>query len=88
MSKSGKPLQRYFPEVAALLGGLSHPRFVLDGELVIAAGGGFSFEALQARLHPAQSRILRLSQETPASFILFDRLSDDDGRSPGRGAIA
>ena len=81
VSKSGKPLGRYFPEVAGLLGGLAQERFVLDGELVIAADGGFSFEALQARLHPAESRIRRLASETPASFILFDRMTDDAGLS-------
>jgi len=74
MSKSGKPLGRYFPEVVALLGALGEKRFVLDGELIVAVGGGLSFAALQARLHPAASRIEKLARETPAQLVLFDAL--------------
>jgi ATP-dependent DNA ligase len=77
-SKSGKPLERFFPEVAAMLAGLRCRRFVLDGELVIATGEAVSFAALQARLHPAASRIRRLAAETPAQFMLFDCLAQDD----------
>lgn len=73
-AKSGKPLTRYFPEVATMLAGLSADRFVVDGELVIEVDGDLSFDALQMRLHPAESRIQRLSRETPARFILFDIL--------------
>jgi ATP-dependent DNA ligase len=79
MSKSGKPLERFFPEVAAMLARLHTPRFVLDGELIIPIGERLSFGALQSRLHPAASRIAKLSVETPAEFILFDCLYD--GRS-------
>ena len=78
MSKSGKPLQRFFPEVAAMLGQLDADRFVLDGELLIELGGMLSFDALQARLHPAPSRIAKLSAETPAQLMLFDCLEDRD----------
>jgi ATP-dependent DNA ligase len=74
-AKSGKPLGRYFPEVVAMLSELSAETFVLDGELVIARGGSLSFEALQMRLHPAESRIRRLAAETPARLILFDCLT-------------
>jgi ATP-dependent DNA ligase len=74
MSKSGKPLQRYFPEVAATLLDLKERRFVVDGELVVPKGRTLSFASLQARLHPAASRIARLSGETPAELILFDCL--------------
>jgi len=74
MSKSGKPLERYFPELAAALRGLAEDRFVVDGEIVVPIGGTLSFAALQARLHPAASRIAKLSQETPAQLILFDCL--------------
>ncbi|MEO5810188.1 MAG: ATP-dependent DNA ligase [Sphingomicrobium sp.] len=81
MSKSGKPLGRYFPEVAAGLTAL--PDCVLDGELIIPAGSSLSFEALQLRLHPAVSRIARLSQETPALLMLFDCLE-----APDTGALA
>jgi ATP-dependent DNA ligase len=75
-AKSGKPLTRYFPEIAALLGHLKPKRFVLDGELLIPVGKTLSFNALQMRLHPAQSRIDRLSRETPALLMCFDMLQD------------
>jgi ATP-dependent DNA ligase len=71
-AKSGKPLGRYFPEMIEALRALDADNFVLDGELVIPAGGSLSFDALQMRLHPAESRIRRLAAETPALFILFD----------------
>jgi ATP-dependent DNA ligase len=74
-SKSGKPLGRYFPDVVAMLADLDQERFVLDGELIIAAGDGLSFAALQMRLHPAESRVRKLAAETPASFMLFDCLA-------------
>lgn len=80
-SKSGKPLGRYFPDVVSLLKTLPVDRFVLDGELTIPVDGVLSFEALQMRLHPAASRVNRLAAETPATFILFDCLVDDRGRS-------
>jgi ATP-dependent DNA ligase len=75
VSKSGKPLGRYFPEIIAMLETLPEHRFILDGELTVAAGDSLSFAALQARLHPAESRIRKLSAETPAQFILFDCLA-------------
>jgi len=78
-AKSGKPLTRYFPEVVAQLAALPATSFAMDGELLIAQGEAFSFEALQMRLHPAQSRILRLAHETPATFALFDMLQAPDG---------
>jgi ATP-dependent DNA ligase len=76
MSKSGKSLARFFPEVVAMLSNLKTTRFVLDGELIIPIGEVLSFDALQARLHPAESRIRKLSVETPAQFMLFDCLDD------------
>jgi ATP-dependent DNA ligase len=80
-SKSGKSLARYFPEIVAALGVLPLDRFVLDGELAILAGGALSFDALQDRLHPAESRVRKLSAETPAMLILFDCLATEaDGR--------
>lgn len=75
ISKSGKPLGRYFPEVVAMLEALKPERFVLDGELVIPIGDCLSFEALQLRLHPAESRVRKLAAETPAQFMLFDLLA-------------
>ena len=78
ISKSGKPLGRYFPEVAAMLAALEPKRFILDGELIIPVGDCLSFEALQLRLHPAESRVRKLAAETPAQYMLFDLLALDD----------
>lgn len=78
-AKSGKPLGRFFPEIVALLRRLEPDMFVLDGELVIEVDGRLSFDALQMRLHPAASRVQKLSQETPAKLILFDMLAGTDG---------
>ncbi|MDQ3078945.1 MAG: ATP-dependent DNA ligase, partial [Pseudomonadota bacterium] len=77
-SKSGKPLGRYFPEVVAMLERLSARRFVLDGELLISSGNVVSFDALQLRLHPAESRIRKLSVATPAMMVAFDCLAIGD----------
>ncbi|HTM95992.1 MAG TPA: ATP-dependent DNA ligase [Croceibacterium sp.] len=74
MSKSGKPLARYFPEIVEALLSLKQKRFVLDGELVLPVGEALSFAALQMRLHPAASRVAKLSRETPAQLMLFDCL--------------
>jgi ATP-dependent DNA ligase len=79
LGRSGKSLARYFPEIVEALAKLKPSRFVLDGELVIPTGATLSFEALQMRLHPAESRIRRLSGETPAVLIAFDMLQDPDG---------
>lgn len=79
-AKSGKPLTRYFPEVVEAVRKAAVDRFVVDGELAIAVGDSLSFSALQMRLHPAESRIRKLSVETPALLILFDCLmTPDDG---------
>jgi ATP-dependent DNA ligase len=78
-AKSGKPLTRYFPEVVDLLIALPVQRFVLDGELLVLAGEDYTFEALQMRLHPAESRIRRLAAETPATYALFDMLVTPQG---------
>jgi ATP-dependent DNA ligase len=78
-AKSGKPLGRYFPEVVAMLSGLAAEHFVFDGELVIEIDGRLAFDALQMRLHPAESRIRKLSAETPARFVVFDMLAAPDG---------
>jgi ATP-dependent DNA ligase len=79
-SKSGQPLARYFPDVAALIAAAKPRRFVLDGELVIPVAGQLDFEELQLRLHPAASRVEKLSRAHPASYILFDLLVES-GRS-------
>lgn len=73
-SKSGKSLGRYFPEVIEHIRSLEEKSLLIDGELVIAIGDVLSFDALQARLHPAASRIAKLSRETPAQLVLFDAL--------------
>ena len=73
-SKSGKPLGRYFPEVIETLARVKDKRFLLDGELIISLDDALSFEALQLRLHPAESRVRRLASETPAELMLFDLL--------------
>jgi ATP-dependent DNA ligase len=80
-AKSGKPLTRFFPEMVAHLAALGPGRFVVDGELAIPVGDSLSFDALQMRLHPAESRIRKLAAETPAIFVLFDILVTPEGRS-------
>ena len=74
-SRGGKPLGRYFPELAFAPG-----RYVIDGEIVIDGGteGGQDFAALQQRIHPAESRINRLAAETPARYVAFDLLALGD----------
>lgn len=80
-SKSGQPFNRYFPEVVAALEKMKAKRFVLDGELVIPEGSGFSFDELLMRIHPAKSRVEKLAHEHPAVYLVFDLLVDDKGRS-------
>jgi ATP-dependent DNA ligase len=73
-SRNGRPLSRYFPEVE-----LPDGRYVLDGELVVLVEGGRQeFDALQQRLHPAESRVRKLAAETPALFVAFDLLAAGD----------
>ena len=74
LSRSGKPLARYFPDMVAALKALKPKRFILDGELAIPVGKVLSFEALQLRLHPAASRVNKLAAETPSILIAFDLL--------------
>ncbi len=76
MSKSSKPLTRYFPELVAALAALKATRFVVDGEIVIPIDGGLSFDHLLMRIHPAASRIEKLSHLTPCVLIVFDLLVD------------
>ena len=80
-SKAGQPLGRYFPEIVAALLALPARKFVLDGEIVIRSGSGLDFDALLQRIHPAASRIHRLSQETPSTYMIFDLLVDGQGQS-------
>ena len=80
-SKAGEPLERYFPELTQALLQLTARRFVLDGEIVIPRGEALSFDDLLMRIHPAESRIRKLSTETPAILIVFDLLVDEKGAS-------
>ena len=73
-SRNGRPLRRYFPELAFPKG-----RYVLDGEIVIFGEGGVQlFDALGQRIHPAKSRIDMLAEQTPAKYIAFDLLARED----------
>jgi ATP-dependent DNA ligase len=72
-SRNGRPLLRYFPELRAL-GDLLPPHSALDGEIVIERNGQLDFDAMQMRLHPAESRVRKLSGEIPATFVAFDLL--------------
>jgi ATP-dependent DNA ligase len=81
MSKSSKPLTRYFPELVSSLAALVPSQFVLDGEIVIPHDGTLSFDNLLMRIHPAASRIRKLSDSIPGIFIVFDLLVDDRGDS-------
>jgi len=77
-SRNERPLTRYFPELVAAVRAELPMRCVVDGEIVIATDDGLEFEALQQRIHPAESRVLMLAKKTPASFIAFDLLALDD----------
>ncbi|MGI8759394.1 MAG: ATP-dependent DNA ligase [Acidimicrobiales bacterium] len=84
-SRNERPLTRYFPELAGPLQEALPERCVVDGEIVIAGGAGLDFDALLQRIHPAASRVRRLAEETPASFVAFDLLAlgpDDLRRRP------
>lgn len=74
-AKSGKSLSRYFPEIVQAVAEIPTDSFVADGEIIIEIGGRLRFDALQMRLHPAASRITKLSAETPAKLVLFDLLA-------------
>jgi ATP-dependent DNA ligase len=74
-SRDSRPLDRYFPELHDALIERLPPNCVLDGEIVIASATGLDFDALQLRLHPAESRVAKLAKETPSSFIAFDLLA-------------
>jgi ATP-dependent DNA ligase len=78
MSRGGRAMTRYFPEVLPAFRKLSTSRLVLDGELVVAGANGLDFGALQQRVHPAESRVRMLAEATPAWFIAFDMLAEGD----------
>ncbi len=73
-SKAGQPLARYFPEIVEAIRSIRAKQFVLDGEVVIPAGGRLSFDDLLLRIHPAESRVRKLATEHPAHYFAFDLL--------------
>ena len=77
-SRDEKPLNRYFPELLDPLKSQLPKQCVLDGEVVLAKDGALDFEALQLRIHPAESRVKMLSQQMPASIVFFDLLAEGD----------
>lgn len=77
-SRNERPLTRYFPEMLEPLRHNLPDRCVIDGELIVATGNHLDFEALQQRIHPAESRVNMLAEKTPASFVGFDLLAVDD----------
>jgi ATP-dependent DNA ligase len=77
-SRNGRPMTRYFPELIDALRENLPPRCVIDGEIVVIADGRLDFDALQQRIHPADSRVQKLALETPVSFIAFDALALGD----------
>lgn len=77
-SRNERPLTRYFPELVAAAKAELPPRCVIDGEIIIGSDGRLNFEALQQRIHPADSRVRMLAGATPASFIAFDLLAIGD----------
>jgi ATP-dependent DNA ligase len=83
-SRNERPMTRYFPELVAALKAELPERCVVDGEIVIATDHGLDFEALQQRIHPADSRVRMLATQTPASFIAFDLLALGDEDYTGR----
>ena len=80
-SKSGRPLERYFPDIVRLLEKLAVRTFLLDGELLVEGEKGYSFSDLQMRLHPAASRVHMLAQKQPATFVIFDILETEDDQT-------
>jgi ATP-dependent DNA ligase len=76
-SRDARPMMRFFPELVTLLEERRDGDFVADGEIVLVRPGQLSFDELQLRLHPAESRVRKLAAEIPATLILFDLLEDD-----------
>ena len=78
ISRGGRPMTRYFPELLPAFRALGPSRLVLDGELIVVGANGLDFGALQQRVHPAESRVRMLSEATPAWFVAFDLLAEGD----------
>ena len=77
-SRNERPLTRYFPEMVEPLKAALPKRCVIDGELIVATGNKLDFDALQQRIHPAESRVNMLAEKTPAAFVGFDLLAVDN----------
>src|SRR5918911_519746 len=77
-SRNERPLTRYFPDVVEAVKARLPERCVVDGEIVVPRGDRLDFEALLQRIHPAASRVAKLAEETPASFVAFDLLALGD----------
>jgi ATP-dependent DNA ligase len=77
-SRNGRPMNRYFPEVLPHVQSLSGDRLVLDGELIVVVDGIQEFDLLGQRIHPAESRVRMLAEQTPARFVAFDLLAEGD----------
>src|ERR1700721_48750 len=83
-SRNERPMTRYFPDLVAAVRAELPERCVIDGEIVVATDHGLDFEALQQRIHPADSRVRMRAETTPASFIAFDLLALGDDDFTGR----
>ena len=77
-SRNERPLTRYFPEVVEAVKANLPQKCVVDGELIVVLGDRLDFDSLQLRLHPAESRVRKLSGEIPTSFVGFDLLAEGD----------
>src|SRR5947209_8420286 len=87
-SKSGEDLTRYFPELAEAALRLKATQFTLDGEIVVPHGKSFSFDDLLQRIHPAASRVAKLSKQTPALFLAFDLLATPNDENLAAQSLA
>ena len=77
-SRNGKPMNRYFPEVVEAIGKMKSDRLVMDGEIIVVVDGVQEFDLLGQRIHPAESRVRMLAEQTPAEFVAFDLLAEGD----------
>jgi ATP-dependent DNA ligase len=77
-SRNGKPMNRYFPEVIESIRQMKSDRLVMDGEIIVVVDGVQEFDLLGQRIHPAESRVLMLSEQWPAAYVAFDLLAEGD----------
>lgn len=77
-SRNGKPMNRYFPEVVEAIAKMKSDRVVMDGEIIVVVDGVQEFDLLGQRIHPAESRVRMLAEQTPAAFVAFDLLAEGD----------